>query len=547
MTNRLVGWILAVVTALSALRAGDDPAMKKKVRESWAAEDFSGLEKLAASCRADELSILDPFPRLSYFYEAIRGPGAGSDEEAARWLARLERWRQAHPESVTVRVALIDFYVTEAWRARGSGWAKDVPPENWKIFYERLGLAEKVLREPESKISADPTLAGFGVLVAMALSKDEETLKKPFDEARRTWPRYYPVYDNVARALLPRWGGKPKEVAAFAAASADKIGGPTGDGLYAMLAAMVLETEGADDFPAAGFDPARFVRGLDVLAEKGEPSYRYLAGQRAASVEAMWGDPGAARARIFANGPVFHPLGYGGTAQVRLAWEKCGAQAELNRGMALEAAGSLDEAGAFYAALTPVRPNFWLSAFALRNGVSTHWPINYGTPVAGLPLDKANPNQVFEMAFRAICAGDLDAACEYARAFDRERPHNLTGKYILVTAAALQNDRKTFDEEKARFLDLQTNRESYRVAQKYASGQLTWTEAKKALPRDAYSGQAFAMMGAIALGENRTAEAREIFRTVHEEMPLREDSAFPESMLWGALARKFPDRLKAGE
>ncbi len=29
---------------------------------------------------------------------------------------------------------------------------------------------------------------------------------KHFNEATKWWPEYFPVYDNVARALLPRWG-----------------------------------------------------------------------------------------------------------------------------------------------------------------------------------------------------------------------------------------------------------------------------------------------------------------------------------------------------
>jgi hypothetical protein len=442
-------------------------------------------------------------------------------------------------------VALADFYVTDAWRAWDVGWSKDVKPEDWKLYKERLEKANEVLYRPGMKIEAEPSIAGLRVVVAMGLTPDDQpVMMAAVAEAQKHWPGWYPVYDNVARAMLPRWGGKLGESARFAETEANRISGAEGDGLYAMLAAMVLETEGVGEFPNSGFDMARFLRGLDVLASRGEDVYRHFPRQRAAYLEAKFGDAAKARERIFACGPNVIPLAYGDVSQVFPTWEKCGVMEELQKGVELEKAGKLREALAIYGVLSSENPNPWVSAFALRNGVANLWPIKYGTPMLGLPIEKADPSQIFEMAGRSMCAADLDTACEYARAFDRARPQNITGKYILIASAALQNDKVAFDAEKARFLAMDTNREGYQVAQKYAGGELAWEAAKKQLPRDQNFIQSISMMGAVALGEGRTAEAMEIFRTVHRELPFQEDSAFAESMLWGLLARKFPERLK---
>src|SRR5438552_17887560 len=38
------------------------------------------------------------------------------------------------------------FYLHYGWYARGTGWAQDVSPEGWKLFGERLRIADKALR-----------------------------------------------------------------------------------------------------------------------------------------------------------------------------------------------------------------------------------------------------------------------------------------------------------------------------------------------------------------------------------------------------------------
>lgn len=540
------GAVLALVAACGVLHAADDPALKKRADECWGAEDYASLEKIAAEYRAELKDIQGAYPRLSYFYAVIRGSGAKSETSAAERLRRLESWRKQFPDSVTARVAMADFYVTEAWQARGGGPAKDVRPEEWNAFEERLKLAEGLLYEPGMTVEADPTIAGLRAIIAMeATPPDGAGIIAALGEARKFWPGWFPVDDNIVAGS--RSGSDKGEVARAAEVEVNKFPGPEGDALYAMLATMVLDSEGAEEFPNAGFDVPRFLRGLDVLALRGEQVYRPFPRQRAAYVEAAFGDAAKARERIFACGPDVIPPAYGDRTKIAPAWERCGAMEELRKGIELEKAGKLREALALYSAMSACTPNPWVSAFAMRNGVWNLWAVNFGTPVTGLPLEKANGNQLFEMACRYICAGDLDSACGFAKAFDSERPQNVTGKYILTTAAALRGDRAAFEEEKARFLAMQTNRKCYQIAQQYASGQLKWEAAKRQMPRDENFVQACSMMGAIALGEGHKDEAREIFLAVHEELPLQEAVAFPESMLWGSLARTYRDRLSIGK
>jgi len=542
------GTLLVLMAAGGMLHAAGDTAVNKRVDECWMEEDYASLEKVATGYRTGLKDAQGAYPQLSYLYAVIRGAGGNSAEAAAERLRRLNSWRKQFPDSVTARVAMADFYVTEARRARGSGPVEEIGPKDWETFKERLQRAEVFLGEPGMTIESDPTIASLRVLIAMGTKPaDGAAMVAALGEARDFWPGWFPGCDSVAGSLLPQLGGDKGAVARSAEVEANKFPGTEGDVLYAMLASLVLDAEGIERFPDAGFDVARFLRGLDVLASRGEPASRHHPRQRAAFVEATFGDSAKARERIFACGPAVIPPAYGDRTKIAPAWEKCGAMEELRKGIEFEKAGKLREALALYSAMTPSGPNPWVSAFALRNGVWNHWSVNFGTPVTGLPVERANGDQLFEMACRYICAGDLDSACGFAKAFDRERPQNVTGKYILVTAAALRGDQSAFEDEKTRFLAMRTNRKCYQIAQQYASGRLKWEAAKEQMPRDENFVQACSMMGAIALGDGRKDEAKEIFLTVHQELPFQEAVAFPESMLWGSLARTYPEKLGLGK
>lgn len=339
-------------------------------------------------------------------------------------------------------------------------------------------------------------------------------------------------------AVLPRWGGQPGEGASLAQKAAANFSGDTADGFYARLANSVLDPEGMDFFTRSGFDVARFIKGMDVLARRVESSWRPFWTQRAAFVEAVAGDPARARQRIFSIGPHTIPPSYISQAEVAPAWEKCGAMSELHRGADLERQGRIEEAEAFYAGLHSDKPNPWILSFALRNGIQHLWKPLYGT--TSLSPEGANSNQLFELTTFLLCAGDLKAAKACAEAFDAVRPWNITGKYALAFIAAVEGDQEGLAKIREKFLALKTDRKNYLIAQRYVAGELKWEEAREQMEADGYFMQACSVMAAFAIGNGQPGKAKDIFEAVHRQLPFQDASAFPESMLWGNLSRKYP-------
>ncbi len=549
----------------------DIEAVKKSAAAMWAAEDFSGLERLAEQCRSENFDVLNSCPAISFFYSAICGEAA-SEEAAAVQFEKLRRWLAAAPSSVTARIALAHHFTSDAWRARGGDWASTVSSDNWRLFHERILKAREAIYSKGVRVEDDPTVAALRIIIAMtgeyqrgptsrrfplnaalwtsylpvyfvlplcwSFDRGRTDLENAYAQGIKAWPSYFPIYFNMQWAVLPRWGGITGDGAKLAKKAVAPFAGETADGLYTLLANAVFEPEGMESFKTSGFDTLRYLKGMDVLAQRAHSSWRPFWTQRAAYLEAIAGDPSRARQRIFAIGPHTIPSAYVTQDEVATAWKKCGAMAELERGADLEHAGLLDDAEAFYAGLNSDNPNPWILSFALRNGIQRLWKPLYGT--TSLSPKGADPNQLFELTTFHLCAGNLKEAKVCAEAFDAVRPWNITGKYTLAFIAAVEGDREGFAKIREKFLSLKTDRKNYGFAQRYVSGESKWEEAREQMAMDEYFMQACSAMAAFAIGDGRPDEAKTIFEAVHRHTPFQTATAFPESMLWGTLSRKFP-------
>ncbi len=574
------GWFLMLFLLLSAgIACGnskpltaegpgqDVNEMKKAAAAMWAVEDFAGLERLAEQCRSENFEILTSYPAIASFYLVICGEAA-SDSEASAQFEKLQRWLQARPSSVTAKIALAHHFTSDAWRTRGAGWAHTVSSENWKLFHERILKAREAIYSREVHVEDDPTVAALRISIAMTgesqrsqtksgppmssilwtpyfllsyrWSPDRRTtdLDSAYADGIKAWPNYFPTYFNMQWAVLPRWCGESGEGAALAEKAAAHFSGETADGLYALLANAVFEPEGIEVFKSSGFDLARYLKGMDILAQRTRGNWPAFWRNRATYIEAVAGDPARARQRIFTIGPHTIPSAYISQLQVFPTWEKCGAMAELNKGAELERAGRLDEAETFYAGLNPEKPNPWVLSFALRNGIQRLWKPLYGTK--SLSPEGADPNQLFELTTFHLCAGNRNDAKACAEAFDAVRPWNITGKYTLAYVAAVEGDGAGLASVREKFLALKTDRPNYRIAQRYVAGELKWEEARSQLSMDEYFTQACSAMAVFAIADGRPGEAKSICEEVHRYLPFEAASAFPESMLWGTLSRQYP-------
>jgi hypothetical protein len=108
-----------------------------------------------------------------------------------------------------------DYAENEAWAARGTGWAKDVPPGAWKIFHQHLALAK---RDYESAYDLHPDYPEPAAELVGAANAERglgETPRLWFNRAIAAQFDWEPAYREYINSLLSRWGGSPQELRAF--------------------------------------------------------------------------------------------------------------------------------------------------------------------------------------------------------------------------------------------------------------------------------------------------------------------------------------------
>jgi len=163
------------------------------------------------------LQLLDFAPEFqndSYYHGALgRMAQRLSDQDLTNHL--LTVWRKFDPEYSGCMERgryLIDW----AWKARGGGWANEVTAEGRNLFRERLAQSKSELEKAVEINSQGWGAHGKLITVAMGMSLPDRYAEEHFEEAIRLRPRYYDAYLQMFTRLLPRWGGAPEHLLAFA-------------------------------------------------------------------------------------------------------------------------------------------------------------------------------------------------------------------------------------------------------------------------------------------------------------------------------------------
>ncbi len=136
----------------------------------------------------------------------------------APWLARLDSlraWREACPRSITPFVCIANFYLGNAWSARGSSWANEVPDSACKKFFARVRLASDALKAVEAR--ATECLAWFPISLIAVKAQEREVGEwyAVFERGARACPAYWNVYTVGADFHLERWSGSREQLADF--------------------------------------------------------------------------------------------------------------------------------------------------------------------------------------------------------------------------------------------------------------------------------------------------------------------------------------------
>jgi hypothetical protein len=108
-----------------------------------------------------------------------------------------------------------EFYIRYAWDARGGGFANTVPPEAWKLFHDRLALAQDALEQAWKLDQSRASIPRQMLVLAMAEAWPLEQMEIWFDRAMKINPDDLEACNNKLNYLEPKWNGSPQNLIAF--------------------------------------------------------------------------------------------------------------------------------------------------------------------------------------------------------------------------------------------------------------------------------------------------------------------------------------------
>ncbi len=240
------------------------PPPRRRGNQSWKAVEAIFDESRAAR---DQHPGWKDHP--SEAYEVVANPAFTDSINLLDHCVELSEWRREIPNSATALVALARAHVEWAWEARGYGFASSVATADWPLFYTRLAEARRLVEQAIQIGVKDAEAYRLLISIGMGEGRPYEEVRAALDEGRKFDPTYFPLYQQFAVYLLPRWHGEQGDVAAFAKEMATELPGDDGLEAFARIVARVHNTVGEREQIYLGeFDKSLLMKATEVLMNR---------------------------------------------------------------------------------------------------------------------------------------------------------------------------------------------------------------------------------------------------------------------------------------
>jgi hypothetical protein len=276
---------LLIATLLLASRAGaadlaratEESRFEQQVHQLFWNDHFDELDAIAASARRDRSRFDDGRWKLAIVYGALGGiPTDASDAKIADAKTRLADWRHKHPESPTPVVALAQFMLSEAWKARGGKLANEVTQAQWQGFAAKLKETHDLLDTTKPVAAACPGWWDAMLTLSRAESWKADRATDLFHQAVAKEPLYQAFYFNRIQSLQPRWGGSLAQIVALADEAVELTKSVEGRTMHARVLWAACQYEGTKPLEDGTFDWKKMKGGFEDLMARYPESDRNL-------------------------------------------------------------------------------------------------------------------------------------------------------------------------------------------------------------------------------------------------------------------------------
>ena len=445
-------------------------------------KDFKGLEALAASLKAKGYDIRQDNPELGAFYGGLKLVDKDSEQAWQNRLQVLEQWSAAFPKSLSARIALANWRLGYAWKARGGGWAYTVTPQGAAIVDASSAAAAQVLGAvPAGTVIDDPVYYDDWIEVCLLEGRSKEEMFGYFNKGIAIAKEYEALYLSAANYLTERWYGEHGEREAWMKTWADGFPGEKGDILYAFMLSSDARYLGESVFKLP-VDYNRAKGGLQNRIAEDDPAWVH--DENVLCYLAVVKDDGGLARKLLLDlegiaDYAFYSSGTkDGSDYYRYLRQHYGVEKAFNRERGLERAGKLSDAeqrlNSFTSHPAAYEP---LASFYERHGMrdkllAMDYKVANKTlkEMAAMDTSSAAPEYLCELASYYPMMGDWDKAEAAARRFDQLRPMNLIGKNILLLCAIQRHDSAAQQAALEEISTFKTDRPIYLAAQSILGG-----------------------------------------------------------------------------
>jgi hypothetical protein len=203
-----------------AILAGDSAPVRAETEKLLDA----AVSLLAKSLQEDDLGP-NPDQHGNELIETV--------QKAYGWLSgnKLDAYQRVHQILIKSSVkcpavlpfmfsAVGEHWTNSAWEARGTGYAKTVTDEGWKLFHQRLRSARDSLQRAWDLNPRDGEIAKRMMWVVLGLQLGRAEMDKWFERAMKADPDNREACLVMMEYLEPKWHGSSEELMAFGRACA---------------------------------------------------------------------------------------------------------------------------------------------------------------------------------------------------------------------------------------------------------------------------------------------------------------------------------------
>ena len=226
---------------------GKDSAFGTITGALFVAERFDQLEF------AGNYIFDDPDRRHEHYHDYVDELSDGFwyvdyKNDPERFFLLLEKWKSAYPDSALPDLVKIEALTSQAWSARGGGYAKTVTQDSFRRFRDLLEEAARLTRRTAMRHPDNPEVYVHAIQIAMGLSRGDKAVRELFEKGQQADPYYPDLYRQMATTLLPRWGGARGELETFMRESTANLEAPRKNIVRAHILLSAMNYVGLNDY-----------------------------------------------------------------------------------------------------------------------------------------------------------------------------------------------------------------------------------------------------------------------------------------------------------